>query len=176
MTEPEAQEMLAKLSVHYREPVRRISEYCEAFEHWLRVIDESAACDEHSPWKNEEWVGHIDGIRLAVRKSCLLDRLIYDGQKLRQEKCPKHQGRWSGIDGGPSMPHSHCEHGCDLTGWLPEPEDLDRWHREMFAEIQAKFSGDALQAECERRRFTHWAIAHRPQWVAFYEEQISSKS
>jgi len=57
-------------------------------------------------------------LRLSIIKSCLLHRMIYLGEPLRTEKCPIHQGQWSGIK------FERCPHGCDATcgcstGWLP---------------------------------------------------------
>lgn len=59
-------------------------------------------------------------LRLTIRKSCLLKRLVYFGQPLRTERCPVHRGRWSGIR------MERCPHGCDklcgcTTGWLESP-------------------------------------------------------
>lgn len=58
--------------------------------------------------------------RFTVGKSSMLDRLLYGREKLRTVKCPKHDGRWTGIPMPPDWPNSnHCKHGCQLTGWLP---------------------------------------------------------
>ena len=38
--------------------------------------------------------------RLAVIKSCLLDRMIYKGEGMSQTPCPVHKGKWSGIQFG----------------------------------------------------------------------------
>lgn len=61
----------------------------------------------------------VDHVALQISKSALLARLIYGGEKLRSRKCLIHEGRWSGL---PFM-DNQCMHGCDLTGWLPEPGD-----------------------------------------------------
>lgn len=64
---------------------------------------------------------------MRIKKSCLLDRLLYGGEKLRSKMCPVHKGTWSGIECGPSNDGTFqgnvCPHGCQLTGWIPEPED-----------------------------------------------------
>lgn len=54
-----------------------------------------------------------------ITKSNLLARLLYNGEKLRTRECPEHKGKWSGIE----WTDNRCPHGCQLTGWLPEPED-----------------------------------------------------
>jgi len=56
----------------------------------------------------------INYVFLQIRKSALLDRLLYVGEKLRTKRCPKHDGVWSGLFGT-------CEHNCELTGWIREP-------------------------------------------------------
>lgn len=70
----------------------------------------------------------ISQVFLWIRKSDLLDRLLYQGQKLRTERCPVHDGRWSGLE----HPTNYCEHGCGFTGWLPEPEDKPMWPPGVF--------------------------------------------
>ena len=57
-------------------------------------------------------VDNVNFVFLQITKSALLDRLLYCGESLRTEMCPTHKGRWSGLFG-------ECEHGCQLTGWLP---------------------------------------------------------
>ncbi len=56
----------------------------------------------------------VGGVFLQIGKSNLLARLLYGGEPLRSTPCPTHKGKWSGCFG-------ECEHGCELTGWLPEP-------------------------------------------------------
>lgn len=87
-------------------------QFCEAFEAWASAY--SAV--------NREFAEHWEYIHLQIRKSCLLDRLIYQGEKLRTKKCPVHQGRWSGCDW--NTPGCECRNGANVTGWLPEPEDV----------------------------------------------------
>ena len=91
--------------------------YCTVFESFLG----------ERPEEDAEAVRALD---LAIRKSCLLSRLIYVGEPLRTRKCPRHEGRWSGIP----WPGAKCTHGPDCkcasgceciapcgcaTGWLP---------------------------------------------------------
>lgn len=59
----------------------------------------------------------VHHVFLMIRKSSLLDRLLYGGEKLRTRKCPQHEGTWSGLEHNGNI----CPHGCHLTGWLPEP-------------------------------------------------------
>lgn len=116
MKETTVKALLRDLTAHFGEPVRPVSKYCEALITWARVVQErveSTPQGEHSQW--EAYASHLIYIIKDIHKSNLLDRLIYGGENLRTEPCPKHKGRWSGI-----LP---CELGCDSTGWLPEPKN-----------------------------------------------------
>jgi len=66
----------------------------------------------------------INQVSLMIRKSSLLFRLIYCGEKLRPTMCPEHKGEWSGLEMPPIPEHgiegNVCPHGCHLTGWIPE--------------------------------------------------------
>lgn len=67
-------------------------------------------------------VSTVDSVRHIFRqisKSNLLARILYNGEKVRTRTCPEHKGRWSGVE----WSESRCPHGCQLTGWLPEPKD-----------------------------------------------------
>jgi len=73
------------------------------------------------------WVGGPQGSRYYeylttiitdIRKSALLWRLLYLGQKVRKTKCPTHAGKlamnqWLGLQPG----EEPC--ACNGTGWLP---------------------------------------------------------
>jgi len=115
MTDEEATAMLAELKKHFHEPVMPISRYCDGLRTWQRALDERA-----ERTKDKSHRGMADDVAfifMQIGKSALLDRLLYGGEKLRTEMCPKHQGHWSGLPGL----HNDCEHGCELTGWLPVP-------------------------------------------------------
>lgn len=75
-------------------PVRKL---CEAFGELL---------DERSAMR----------LALDIEKSCLLDRLIYGGEELREEPCPLHHGRWSGCTPDPCP--AGCSYGDNVTGWI----------------------------------------------------------
>jgi hypothetical protein len=64
----------------------------------------------------------VSGVSLMVRKSNLLARLLYAGEKLRPTKCPEHKGIWSGIEtpASPGYDARVCKHGCHLTGWVKD--------------------------------------------------------
>lgn len=71
----------------------------------------------HTLMRMKSWNETLSSVELSIRKSALLARLIYGGEKLRTQKCPQHKGHWSGLE----HPDNQCPHGCGLTGWLPEP-------------------------------------------------------
>lgn len=109
LTDDEAQAMLTRLSKHFHQPVMPAERFCEAFTTWFRCIQRNVA-DGGS--HGAGYASALDAILLDIRKSSLLARLIYGGEKLRTRKCPEHKGVWSGID--------PCEHGCGETGWVPD--------------------------------------------------------
>lgn len=86
--------------------------YCAAF---------SAHLGERAP-EDERGVRELS---LAIRKSCLLDRLLHLGEAPRTVPCPKHGGRWSGCHF--HLDDARCPHGCGAacgcnTGWLRADE------------------------------------------------------
>jgi hypothetical protein len=75
----------------------------------------------------EAFLGQIHFVFTQIRKSNLLNRLLYQGQKLRTRMCPVHQGRWSGC-AWEALPCG-CQNGAgaNVTGWLldePEPATI----------------------------------------------------
>jgi hypothetical protein len=114
------------------EPIMPVSFYCEAIETWARVAPEvpHPAGPAPSRWMEDEnkvrmELGKVIGaVSLAIRKSNLLWRLIYGGERLRTKACPVHKGRWSGcILPGETQCKGACMSGINVTGWLPEPGD-----------------------------------------------------
>ena len=101
----------------------RINKFCHAMDTWAHVCQKDLPTDsEHVRRWRKEFSQHWQFIRLAIAKSCLLDRLIYGGEKLRKEMCPIHQGRWSGCNISGEDP-CECQHDTCITGWLKNPED-----------------------------------------------------
>lgn len=111
LTDEEVKEMLLKLEAHFNEPVRPVSEYCMAFETWFRVVTKKAMA-----LGDRQTVVSMSSIRTSIKKSNLLARLIYNGEKLRTKECPEHKGEWNG-----HAMLTGCAHHCDGTGWLREP-------------------------------------------------------
>jgi hypothetical protein len=85
-----------------------VSDYCNALETWGRIAVARGIIGRGA---------HHD-VQLGITKSSLLARVIYGGEGLRTERCPIHEGRWSGLE----WTDNACPHGCQLTGWLPQPQ------------------------------------------------------
>jgi hypothetical protein len=111
LTDEQAAAMMAELARHFGEPVRRVSTYCKALETWAGKAVEAGIISLRS----------FSEVRMGIEKSCLLARLIYGGEELRERPCPEHRGEWKGIEWrDPKTGEGNvCPHGCGLTGWLP---------------------------------------------------------
>lgn len=112
----ELKEMHRRMAEHYGSPVLPIKEFCAAFETWvmqLYIKYKEPDQIQYAP----QWLKQVNEIKLWIRKSNLLYRLLYVREPLRTEKCPEHKGIWSGIA---FEPEQACIHGCHLTGWLPK--------------------------------------------------------
>ena len=108
MNEAEAQEMIKALALHYGEPVMPVSRYCRKIEQFVRLSKDNRTPEHQAVLLSE---------LLQVTKSNFLARLLYGNEEPRTEKCPEHDGHWSGC-----YP-TDCEHGCGYTGWLPNKKD-----------------------------------------------------
>jgi hypothetical protein len=127
MTEAEADALLKQLAAYFNQPVLPLQRFCGAIEQWMGAIEQASRENQALPeaerrhQQGESYWPHLRAMRIDIRKSALLGRLIYDGQKLRTKKCPLHQGR--------QHMHIHlgfeaqCPHECDGTGWLREEGD-----------------------------------------------------
>jgi hypothetical protein len=127
--EERLQEMLDDLRQHYGEPVRPVSEYCQAFYDWQKVwgekikrIDDGKEPDQwtEDPRHARKILEALNFIMLPIIKSNYLWRRLYGDGLHRTEMCPEHKGRWSGYSHDRACDYG-CNHGYDLTGWLPEP-------------------------------------------------------
>lgn len=120
MTEEQAQGLLEELALHYKQPVLPMGRFCVAISTWFRCIErlnrkEQEVNPGEKPWRSRgaRYFDQLRNIERDIRKSNLLARLLYSGEKLRTRECPEHKGEWFGLK---------CDHGCGGTGWLPEPE------------------------------------------------------
>lgn len=142
MTEQEAVELRKKLEEHYGCRVVPAKEYCTQFYTFLDIAE-----DRIKEYLNEESIRNLR--YYVVGKSCLLDRMIYGGEKPSTVPCPVHNGKWAGIHGPwpdsswvdsdgnktPATTSQQCQkwydegcrcykHSCGCTtGWQPENTD-----------------------------------------------------
>ena len=110
-TKETAEALLKDLSDHFKEPVMPIGRYCDALRTWRRANEESGNPDR------KYIVDATAIVFLAISKSNLLARLLYEGEQLRAEKCPVHEGKWSGCTWGDGK-CPHCMSGSNVTGWI----------------------------------------------------------
>lgn len=122
MTEKRAQKLLAELTAHYRCRVAPVSAYCSALLEWERIMVESG----YAPQVKEARAI----LQFPLMKSCLADRLVYGGEKVRKTPCPVHKGHWSGCVWGDRACPEGCMYGENVTGWLPEPHAFVLWERD----------------------------------------------
>lgn len=106
-----------------QKPPRDPSEFCKAMDTWAQACVTVLPTDDEEKiaWR-KEFQDHWLFIRRSISKSCLLDRLIYGGEKLRTEMCPEHKGIWSGCRMSGEITCG-CGHGICVTGWLKNKED-----------------------------------------------------
>jgi hypothetical protein len=112
----EAHEVMHKLTEYLGERVCTASEHCRALMDWVETIQASG----YDPRVGEAW----SMIYLPLMKSNLAARLVYGGEKVRTEPCPKHKGRWSGCQWGSGACTEGCMSGSNVTGWLAEPHEF----------------------------------------------------
>lgn len=114
-----------ELTKHYGEPLltpsevnKRLGKYVDAL---TQAYEDGDYTQNRSPFSaeaTEAIVRHGHHALVFAWKSNLLFRLFYLGEGLRTEKCPEHEGRWSGCHFFHDGPHA-CQCGYDVTGWLP---------------------------------------------------------
>lgn len=69
------------------------SEFCKRFQQWAEIMNKKEPKDSgpHSFFYLWHKINHF------INKSCLLDRLIYQGEGISQTPCPVHKGVWQGV-------------------------------------------------------------------------------
>jgi hypothetical protein len=119
----EAQELLSRLEQFYKEPVLPLESFCRAIELWMDCIvknNTETALMEGGTRHGYQYFQFLNHMRIDIRKSNLLGRLLYAKEPLRTRLCPLHKGHYN----GEAMFFEKCPHLCDGTGWLRErPQD-----------------------------------------------------
>jgi DNA-directed RNA polymerase subunit RPC12/RpoP len=122
------QSEIDELRKYFCEPVLPMSIYCGALETWMRCIEELQRDMEITTppeyRHGASYASHLSKIYTDIKKSGLLDRLIYryPTDPVRTRKCPIHKGKmdtgmWVGVTEDRSC-------GCSGSGWLPEPGSI----------------------------------------------------
>lgn len=104
-----------------------VKEFCDKMDFWAKLsIDQKGNL---TPDFDKAW----STVRLAIRKSCLLDRMMYGDEQPSQTPCPVHKGKWSGCHWrwpGRVMVQL-IDHGERKKGdaWLTPSEGLEKeWY------------------------------------------------
>ena len=137
----EAQQMLLRLEEFYKEPVLPLHNFCQAMQLWFECIvknNSDPALRRHDGEQGYNYFKFLQQMRIDIRKSNLLGRILYGKEPLRTRMCPVHKGHYN----GEAMFFTKCPHSCDGTGWLRERES-DRGYTNISVH-EAKFEGGEL--------------------------------
>lgn len=140
--EQEAQELCRRLEKFYGEPVLPLSRFCHAVETWMDCIVKNNTDPElsESGYHGRDYHQSLAQMRIDIRKSNLLGRLLYAKEPLRTRMCPIHKGHWS----GDAMFFHPCPHLCDGTGWLRERQ-VDGGYTGGISIREARLDGKTLK-------------------------------
>lgn len=112
-----ADEYRESLQEFYGEPVKPMSNFCDAITTWFRCIENANTDPELKKHchQGSDYYRHLRHIEIDIRKSNLLARLLYSNEKFRTKMCPEHKGSLHlGFYDKP------CPYNCDYTGWIRE--------------------------------------------------------
>src|SRR5712692_7852272 len=101
LSKEEARELLRRLEQFYGEPVLPLHKFCQAVELWMECIrknntDSGLTQGRGYALQGREYFKSLNQIRIDIRKSNLLGRLLYAKEQFRTRLCPLHGGHWSG--------------------------------------------------------------------------------
>jgi len=147
--EEKAQEMLKILSDYYKCPVMPITIYCDTLSKWKHLLLENGMKRQEENEKDTillDLYSQVSSAFMAITKSNLLSRLLYEGEELRTKKCPVHQGQWSGCrwevqECATIFYPQGCMSGSNITGWLPEQKDRLKQIESNKDKLKCKFCG-----------------------------------
>src|SRR6266550_4764227 len=97
----EAHELLRRLEQFYGEPVLPLGNFCHAMELWMDCIvknDTDPALIQEVINHGQKYFEPLKFMRIDIRKSNLLGRLLYAKEPLRTRMCPIHKRtlEWTG--------------------------------------------------------------------------------
>lgn len=117
-------------------PVLPATRFCLAMREWALVVVERERQDRATDFRvvaDSPFERAWTLVEKEIRKSCLLDRTIYNGEHRSRTPCPVHLGRWSGLhfwaslSEEPTLRDWHARgcrcymHSCGCTtGWQPD--------------------------------------------------------
>lgn len=112
--DPTLKEAAEKAWADYQDAKRKFGNPHKAYhDAGMKPDERMYALDEL--WRCEDMVREVEHVFLSIRKSNLLARVLYDGEKVRTTQCPEHKGKWNG-----QAMLMGCPHKCGGTGWLRE--------------------------------------------------------
>jgi len=132
MDDIEKARLLDKLSREYGETLLPASRVCTAFFEWFHTIekltDEEMDRFQGHHIKDKQAVRDVmNKLPMWVMKSAYLLRLVYYNEPPRKEKCPVHNGHWSGCAWGKGcdcqkvkLPDGTIAYDSNVYGWLLE--------------------------------------------------------
>lgn len=123
LSKEEGNELQRRLEQFYGQPVLPLNNFCHAIELWMDCIVKNNT----DPALHRDGIKHghiyfefLNLIRIDIRKSNLLGRLLYAKEQIRTRICPIHKGHFN----AEAMFFERCPLLCDGTGWLREhPQD-----------------------------------------------------
>src|SRR5260370_17317421 len=140
----EAHELQGRLEEFYGEAVLPLGNFCHAMELWMDCIVKNNT----DPTLTQQGINHgqkyfesLKFMRVDIRKSNLLGRLLYAKEPLRTRMCPLHKGHWN----GQAMLLQKCHLLCDGTGWLRERPEDGGYTRISIIETEAKIEEGKLK-------------------------------
>jgi hypothetical protein len=132
--------MTEALTLHHKVRVAPITDYCQAFFDWHKAIADALQDPEVSDMHKDSLrpiKEALDALYIPVMKSNYLARRIYGGEEHRTEKCPVHNGHWSGMY-WPGTPDADCP--CadtgTTTGWISKDNPFDPPASELEFEVR----------------------------------------
>ena len=140
----EAHELLRRLEQFYGEPVLPLGNFCHAMELWMDCIvknDTAPALIQEVINHGQKYFESLKFMRIDIRKSNLLGRLLYAKEPLRTRMCPIHKGHWN----GQAMFFAKCHLLCDGTECLRERPDDGGYTGINIVETEAKTEGGKLK-------------------------------
>lgn len=104
-------------------PVMPVEFFCGFLEEWGQLATVPVSEEPSEGYNEERWkfAQKIQDVFLQIRKSNLLARTIYGGEKPRTKMCPIHKGKWTGCSIPEETPcKGICMSDANVTGWLRE--------------------------------------------------------